>query len=217
MNLSGSWQYIEDTARNRLAHNKTKRHVSDYGEGIEVIGVAGELLVRRFLGLAEHVHEGFDHGVDIHYFGMRMDVKATVLTPNANFRYLQWANWKKVRADYIIMTVVDPINRLGTIIGYVTKDEILAAPINPNRTTPCHEIPFTSLHPAWELIVEACRRRTSAAIGRGMMVPTFPALESAEQEFRTKNRAGSSTRRRSGEPATGTGSASRGSSSKTGA
>ena len=164
MDLSGSWQYIEDTARNRLAHNKTKRHVSNYGEGIEVIGVAGELLVRRFLGLPEQVHEGFDHGVDIHYFGMRLDVQATVLTPNANYRFLQWPIWKKARAKYVIMTVVDPINRLGTVIGYAPKAEVFTAPINAERLTPCHEIPFTSSHLAGELIVEGCRRRTFAAM-----------------------------------------------------
>ncbi len=171
MDLSGSWSYIESTARSRLAHNKTKRHVSEYGEGIEVIGVAGEIVVRRFLGLVEQVHDGFDNGVDINYFGLKMDVKATILTPNASFRYLQWPNWKKVRADYIVMTAIDPLNKNGTIIGYALKKEIIAAPINPNRPTPCHEIPFTELHPAWELMVEACRRRTQIALNR------FPALE----------------------------------------
>lgn len=204
MDLSGSWPYIEATARNRLAHNKTKRHVSDYGEGIEVIGVAGELIVRRFLGLAEHVHEGFDNGVDINYFGMRMDVKATILTPNANYRFLQWPNWKKVRADYIVMTLIDPVNKVGTITGYAMKDEILRSPINQTRQTPCHEIPVTDLHPAWELIVEACRRRTSAALGHSAM---FPALES---------QTASSTRRPSGRRGKGMGSASRGSTSGTG-
>src|SRR5512138_1153202 len=171
MDLVGSWSYIEGTARSRLSHNKTKRHVSEYGEGIEVIGVAGEIVVRRFLGLCEEVHDGFDHGVDINYFGIKMDVKATILTPNASFRYLQWPNWKKVRADYIVMTAIDPLNKNGTIIGYALKKEIIAAPINPNRPTPCHEIPFTELHPAWELMVEACRRRTQIALNR------FPALE----------------------------------------
>lgn len=172
MDLTTAWPYIEDVARSRLSHNKTEHHVSCFGEGIEVIGVAGEVLVRRFLGVTEQVHEGFDHGVDINYFGLRIDVKATVLTPNASFRFLQWPNWKRVRADLIVMTAVDPINQYGTIIGYARKNEILAAPVNPNRPFPCHEIPFTALHPAWELIVEACRRRTKAAL------QVFPALES---------------------------------------
>jgi hypothetical protein len=172
MDLSGSWQYIEDVARSRLAHNKTKRHVYSYGESIEVIGVAGEVIVRRFLGLPEKVHEGFDHGVDISYFDMKIDVKATILTPNANYRYLQWPNWKKIRADYIVATAIDPINKVGTIIGYAMRGEIKTAPVNITRDTPCHEIPFTSLHPAWELIVEACRRRTNAALNQ------FPAPES---------------------------------------
>lgn len=208
MDLSGSWWYIEDTARNRLARNKTRRHVSDYGEGIEVIGVAGELLVRRFLGLVERVHEGFDHGVDIRYCGMRMDVKATILTPNAYYRFLQWPNWKEIRADFIIMTAVDPINRMGTIIGYATRDEMQVAPVNPIRARPCLEIPFGSLHPVWELIVEGLRRRNSEAVGLGTTVPQFPTLETVAGPRRS--RGGSSTRARSRGPAAGTGSASRG-------
>jgi hypothetical protein len=181
MDLSGSWPYIESAARSRLSHNKTKRHVYDYGEGIEVIGVAGEIIVRRFLGLAECVHEGFDRGIDIEYFGLKLDVKATVLTPSANYRFLQWPNWKKVRADYIVMTVVDPINKVGTVIGYAKKDEVFSAPINPNRHTPCHEIPFPSLHPAWELIVEGCRRRTLIALQAPAPQTMFPSLESPKK------------------------------------
>jgi hypothetical protein len=165
MDLSGSWQYIEDVARNRLAQNKTKRHVSDYGEGIEVIGVAGEVIARRFLGLPELIHEKFDHGIDINYLGMKIDVKATIMTPGANYRFLQWPNWKKIQADYIVMTVIDPVNKNGTIIGYALKYEMQTAPVNQTRSTPCHEIPFTHLHPAWELIIEGCRRRTQAALG----------------------------------------------------
>lgn len=181
MDLSGSWMYIENVARSRLSHNKTRRHVYDYGEGIEVIGVAGEIIVRRFLGLAEQVHDGFDHGVDLDYYGMPIDVKATILTPNANYRYLQWPNWKKVRADYIVMTVIDPINKLGTIIGYATRNEIANAPINLSRPTPCHEILFTELHPAWELIVEGCRRRTQAAL-TAPWAPPVPLAQFPTQE-----------------------------------
>lgn len=170
MDLSGSWQYIESTARSRLAHNKTKRHVSDYGGGIEIIGVAGELLVRRFLGLPEKVHEGFDGGVDINYFGMKLDVKATVLTPNIGFRYLQWPEWKKFKAEYIVMTAIDPVLKIGTLLGYATRDEMRAAPVNRDRLIACHEIPVADLHPIWELEAEALRRKMK-----------FPARETSKK------------------------------------
>ena len=165
MDLKGSWPYIESVARSRLSHNKTERHIDTYGEGIEVIGAAGEIIVRRFLGLPEQVHDHFDHGIDLEYYGLTVDVKATILTPNAPYRYLQWPNWKKLRADIVVMTAIDPLNRLGTVIGYARKDEILRAPLNPNRPTPCREIPFPHLHPAWELVVEGCYRQTQAALG----------------------------------------------------
>ncbi len=157
MDLSGSWEYIQSVARSRLAHNKTRRHVTEFGDGIEVLGVAGEIVARRFLGLDEQVHDTFDHGVDIEWFGMKIDVKATVLTPKVNFRYLQWPVWKKVKSEIILFTAVDPLSKSGTVIGYATKDEIMRAPVNAERFSPCHEIPVSELHPGWELHMERVR------------------------------------------------------------
>ncbi len=157
MNLSGSWDYIQDVARSRLAHNKTRRHVTEFGPGIELLGVAGEIVARRFLGIEEKLHDGFDHGVDIDWFGMKIDVKATVLTPKVNFRYLQWPIWKKVKSDIILFTTIDPLSKTGTVLGYATKDEILKAPVNSERFTACHEVPVSELHPAWELHMERVR------------------------------------------------------------
>jgi hypothetical protein len=158
MDLNGSWEYIEDIARSRLAHNKTKHHISDYGEGIEVIGVAGEIAARRFLGLPEEVHSGFDGGCDLIYAGKRVDVKTTVFTPNVIYRFLQWPEWKRVKSDIILMTVVDPISKIAEVIGYATESEIKAATMNRERPNPCFEIAFTKLHPAYELVAATLRR-----------------------------------------------------------
>ena len=152
MDLSGSWEYIESIARSRLAHNKTSHHVSDYGDEIEVLGAAGEICARRFLGLPEALHDEFDDGVDFAYAGRSVDVKATVLTPRIGYRFLQWPTWKPVKAEIIVLTAVDVKNRYGTVIGWVYGQEILAAPINRNRPSPCHEIAVKNLHPAWELV-----------------------------------------------------------------
>ncbi len=157
MNLDGSWEYIENTARSRLAHNKTSHHVTAYGEGIELIGVAGEIAARRFLGLPEVVHDTFDGGFDLMFAGMKVDVKATIFTPNVAFRSLQWPEWKRVKADIILMTVVDPISKLAEVIGYATADEVKLAPINKGRFNPCHEIPFSKLHPPYELVALTLR------------------------------------------------------------
>jgi hypothetical protein len=154
MDLSGSWEYIQKIAESRLATNKTEHHVTEYGEGIEALGVAGEIVARRFLGLEELVHEGFDHGVDLTYGGQTIDVKATVLTPKTNFRFLQWPIWKIVKADIVLMTAVNPIQKTGVVLGYATRLEITTAPINNERKYACHEIPVINLHPAWELVVK---------------------------------------------------------------
>ena len=152
MDLSGSWEYIERIARSRLAHNKTSHHVSDYGDEIEVLGVAGEMIARRFLGLPETLHNEFDHGVDFVYAGKTVDVKATVLTPKIGYRFLQWPQWKMIKAEITILTALDLVNKYGTVIGWAYREDILAAPINKSRPTPCHEIAVKDLHPMWELL-----------------------------------------------------------------
>jgi hypothetical protein len=157
MNLDGSWPYIQNVARSRLANNKTERHVYDYGEGIELIGVAGEIVARRFLGCEEKVHDRFDNGVDIYFLDYTIDVKATVLTPRVEFRFLQWPVWKTVKSDIIMLTAIDPIRKIGTVIGYATKREIVAAPVNQTRANPCHEISAKDLHPAWLLMEDLVR------------------------------------------------------------
>ena len=152
MDLSGSWEYIEGIARSRLAHNKTSHHVSDYGDEIEVLGAAGEICARRFLGLPETLHDEFDDGVDFSFAGHSVDVKSTVLTPKIAYRFLQWPRWKEMKADIILLAAVDVKARYGTVIGWAYGREILAAPVNNSRPTPCHEIRVKDLHPAWEMV-----------------------------------------------------------------
>jgi hypothetical protein len=151
MDLSQSWAYIEDVADHRLDNNKTPRHVKKYGSQIEVLGAAGELAARRFLGLDEDLHEQFDHGVDLYWRGYRVDVKSTHLTKRINHRYLQWPEWKWVKSDIVLLIGVDMRKQEAMIIGWVWKDTVLEAPVNPERDTPCHEIPVPELRPAWEL------------------------------------------------------------------
>ena len=150
MDLSSIWDYVERVAAARLKNNKTSRHIE--GENIELMGVAGELAARRFLGLSEELHVQFDDGKDLMYRDQRVDVKATVMTPYLEHRFLQWPEWKPVRADIILLTAVDKDNMVATVIGYATKEEILEAKVNNKRKWPCHEIPVQELHPAWMLV-----------------------------------------------------------------
>jgi hypothetical protein len=162
MDLSGSWSYIQNTAKSRLANNKTIHHDYRYGDGIEVIGVAGEIAARRYLGLDENVHVHFDHGVDINFMGVRIDVKATVLTPKIIHRYLQWPANKRVKADIVLLTAVDPVTRQCVILGYATKNEILNAKVNTQRPTTCYEISVPELHPVYELVAGRLRKMARA-------------------------------------------------------
>ena len=153
MDLRASWPYIVEVARQRLAHNKTENHVSDYGEDIEILGAAGELAARRFLGVSELLHTEFDGGIDIVWNGIRIDVKATHLTPKVNNRYLQWFEEKPVKADIVLLTAVHLNLKRAAVIGYATRREVLNAPVNYERDYPCHEISVRQLHPSWELIM----------------------------------------------------------------
>ena len=151
MDLSGSWEYVVRTARSRLSNNLTPHHRYELGESGEILGVAGEIVARNFFGMPGNVHEGFDNGVDIKWGGMTIDVKATILTPNLAYRFLQWPEWKRIKAEIILLTAVDPITQLGVAVGYATKKEIESAPVNRTRAQPCREIPVTQLHGLWEL------------------------------------------------------------------
>jgi hypothetical protein len=161
MDLRGSWPSIQNTAKNRLAHNKTVWHVSDYGDGIEVLGVAGEVCARRFFGLPEKVHECFDNGCDMVFGGRKIDVKATVLTPKLMFRFLQWPCTKRVKADIILLTAIDPISMQGVVVGYATKAEIELAQVNYNRAYPCKEIALAHLHPPYLLLQDDMRVKST--------------------------------------------------------
>lgn len=166
MDLSGSWQYVQQIAKSRLAHNKTRFHVSQYGEGIELVGAAGEIAARRYLGLEEKLHVHWDGGVDIEFDGLRIDVKATTLTPKVNYRFLQWPLRKPVKADIVLMTAVDPITKQAVILGYATKQEVEKAEINHDRPQACREISVQELHPAYLLVA-----RRLGNIARGQNVP----------------------------------------------
>jgi hypothetical protein len=154
MDLSGSWSYIERIARNRLANNKTPHHVTKYGEGIELLGVAGEIVARRFLGLNEILHEGFDNGIDLSYLGKRIDVKATELHRNFGIKNLQWPESKRIKCDIVLLTGIDVKNKFGAVIGYAPSYAVKNAPVNYERAYPCHEIPISELIQPYMLLVE---------------------------------------------------------------
>jgi hypothetical protein len=113
MNLRDNWEYIERIASQRLENNCTERHVKDYGEEIEVLGSAGELAVRRYFKLPETLHINFDSGADLYINEWPIDVKTTHLNKNICHCYLQWPEWKRVKAPIAVMVGVDMLNRSG--------------------------------------------------------------------------------------------------------
>lgn len=151
MDLDGYWDYLEATAVRRLHHNRTSRHVYQYGADIELIGAAGELAARRFLGLSTKLHDSFDGGSDLFWHGYRVDVKSTRLTPKLNYRYLQWPKGKEFKSDIVLMMAVDISKKEATVCGWAWSEQVEKAPINYSRAHPCHEIPVVDLHPMWEL------------------------------------------------------------------
>lgn len=153
MDLSPYWPLITETARYRLKNNVTDRHVADYGDEIEIMGVAGELAALIDLGHPIKLHVNFDGGIDFYHRGYSVDVKATKLTSKLNFRFLQWPHFKKVVADIIILSAVDIHNMNAVTVGYVTRDEIVRAPMNYSRRTPCREVPVEKMGPIWELMM----------------------------------------------------------------
>lgn len=151
MDLGEHWHYVETVARIRLQHNKTDRHISRYGPEIEVIGAAGELAARLYLGLSENLHTGFDNGVDLVWKGWTVDVKSSKLVPKLPYMSLQYPEYKKVKADIQFLIAVDIDNQVATPVGWATREMVLNSPINRQRYQPCHEISVRELINPWAL------------------------------------------------------------------
>ena len=155
IDLASAWPYVKFVACERLKHNKTPRHVSQFGEAIETMGAAGELAARRHFGLPDQLGTRFDGGSDFVYLAHTYDIKATMWTRKVQFRFLQWPVWKPIKADIILLTAVDAERKRAILLGYTTRLEIMTAQINSTRFYPCHEIPIQNLHPVIELMPPA--------------------------------------------------------------
>ena len=158
MNLGPYWPYIEDISRQRLANNKTSRHIPNDGQ-LELIGAAGELAARLFYGLSTELGVHFDGGHDFEVGDITVDVKATPMTGGAAYRYLQWPTWKEIKAQIIVMTIINVKQMTGTLVGFATKEQILASFVNKSRATVCYEIPYVKLSACWELQVREDLRK----------------------------------------------------------
>ena len=151
IDLSRDWPYILRVAELRLAHNQTERHISQYGDSIEIRGAAGEFAARRFFGLPETLHTEFDGGIDLRLGEKSVDVKTTKLVDYIDKLHLQWPYLKPFVAEIVVLAAVDIDSQTAEMIGWATKEEMEAAPVNPNRRDPCHEIKVTKLRPIQEL------------------------------------------------------------------
>jgi len=141
-------------ATERLQNNKTQYHVSEYGEKLEILGAAGEMAARIFLGAPLEMNTHFDGGVDIYHGLFKIDVKATELRSGFQYKFLQWPETKRVKSDIVLLTGVSLETRRAAVIGYVTAAMIRCAPVNRSRPKPCMEIPLSDLLPTWELIAQ---------------------------------------------------------------
>jgi len=69
-------------------------------------------------------------------------------------RHLQFPIYKPIKSDIILLTAISMEQKIGTVIGYALKSEVLSAKVNNGRDYPCREIPISELHPAWILIAK---------------------------------------------------------------
>jgi hypothetical protein len=128
MNLQADWGYILEVAERRLRNNRTHRHIVSEKGRLEIIGAAGEVAARRFLGLPEKLHNHFDGGVDLNWRGYRVDVKSTAISDHLGKQYLQYPEYKWINADIILMMGIDLDRQEATVIGFATCAAPIAAP-----------------------------------------------------------------------------------------
>jgi hypothetical protein len=143
MDLRADWGYILDlAARRRRSQNQW--YIPNDGS-YDIIGAAGELAARRFFGLPEDLHAGYDGGVDFIYRGVKVDVKSTLMRHLRKEGLLQWPRRKEIKADIVLLMCIDLEAQRATPVGYATRDIILNARQNDTSKVPCFEVPIEAL------------------------------------------------------------------------
>lgn len=127
----------------RHRHHRGSRTNRPIIEGNDPIGVAGELIFARKFGLPEDPTKriGADRGWDfVAEDGRTIDVKATAYkgktgdTGDPSMRVGLFADKGQVVADVYVLVYVDDVDKAaGRILGWATKDEMLAAPLRSTR------------------------------------------------------------------------------------
>lgn len=155
IDLDDVWEYIIEIARQRTEKLKTPRQ-RESGGAYDKWGCAGEMMVRRYLGLVERLHVIFDGGVDIPYRNHTFDARGTeVKNPRLIDYHLQWPHYKDdhLNADYVIQTFVWPEKKHGIIAGFTDRETVLSKPMNHDRAVACREVPVSELRSARELFL----------------------------------------------------------------
>ena len=95
---------------------------------MDIIGAAGEVAARRFLGLPEKLHNHFDGGVDLNWRGYRVDVKSTAISDYLGKQYLQYPEYKWINADIILMMGID-LDRQEAVASKIKANWLATVPI----------------------------------------------------------------------------------------
>ena len=114
------WNFLKN-------NNIGNRGKADGNKSEQYVGLLGETVVKNYLGVDNTFSSGFDGGYDLHYNGMKIDVKTMGRTVNPKPYYVN--NFIAYQSDfkcdaYIFCSINKKTSEL-TICGWVTKDELL--------------------------------------------------------------------------------------------
>jgi len=160
MLITDAWDYILDVARERLVANFHRHNSHRLGDHIEVLGVAGELAARRFLGLPERVLGVGDPGWDIEIpstdvlgdpYVWTIDVKSRPWIEGFWRMPLQWPLHKPMRADLALLVFVHLAERRAAVVSFAGKEDLEAAPIDTGGLMPCRLVDPQNMQPATRL------------------------------------------------------------------
>lgn len=141
--------YFERIGNERWENN---RHTSHNVEEVGPIGekrgayAEGDIQLRFDMPLVLGTH--YDGGVDVVWHDLRINVKSTRLYSwrSMQGRNLQWPEDNPYLCDVAILVGVNLNNGLCIPQGWATIQEIMKAPLNKDRPTPCQEILIPNLH-----------------------------------------------------------------------
>jgi hypothetical protein len=118
---------IKTSVWNFVSNNNIGQRSKANGNKVQqYVGLLGEVVVKKYLGVDYELKSGFDGGFDLNYKGLKIDVKTMGRTvePRENYVNNFIAYQEKFDCDAYVFCSLNKTNYNLTVCGWVTKKQL---------------------------------------------------------------------------------------------